>query len=191
MDFDAAHLDRYRLEPGDILVSEGQSPDLLGQSAIYRGGIDALCFQKTLHRFRPKPPGPSSEFAQLVFRSYVKSGVFKKLGSITTNIGHLTLIKFKGAPFPLPPVHEQERITGETQRILSIIDDVAANTSTYIVRCARLRQSVLKWAFEGRLVDQDPTDEPAAVLLERIRAERASADRERSRADRKQAGNDR
>jgi type I restriction enzyme S subunit len=44
-----------------------------------------------------------------------------------------------------------------------------------LARAARLRQSILKWAFEGRLVDQDPTDEPASVLLERIRAERASA----------------
>jgi type I restriction enzyme S subunit len=98
--------------------------------------------------------------------------VFKKLGSITTNIGHLTLIKFKGAPFPLPPAREQERITGETQRILSITDDVAANNSTHVVRCAQLRQSILKWAFEGYLVDQDPTDEPASILLERIRADR-------------------
>ena len=47
---------------------------------------------------------------------------------------------------------------------------VASATSQ---RCARLRQSILKWAFEGKLVDQDPNDEPASVLLERIRAERA------------------
>ena len=39
----------------------------------------------------------------------------------------------------------------------------------------RLRQAVLKWAFEGKLVDQDPTDEPAEKLLARIRAERAAA----------------
>ncbi len=43
------------------------------------------------------------------------------------------------------------------------------------LRIARLRQSILKWAFEGRLVDQDPTDEPAAILLERVRAERQAA----------------
>jgi len=42
-------------------------------------------------------------------------------------------------------------------------------------RLGRLRQSILKWAFEGRLVDQDPSDEPAEVLLERIRAERTAA----------------
>jgi type I restriction enzyme S subunit len=51
----------------------------------------------------------------------------------------------------------------------------AGDVSTNAQRGARLRQSILKWAFEGRLVDQDPTDEPASVLLERIRAERAAA----------------
>jgi type I restriction enzyme S subunit len=185
MDFDSVHFEKYRLEPGDILVSEGQSPELLGQSAIYRGGIDGLCFQKTLHRFRPIQEGPSSDFAQLVFRSHVKSGVFKRLGSITTNIGHLTLIKFKGAPFPLPPAREQERITVETQRILSLIDETEISIRRQVLRCGRLRQSSLKWAFEGRLVDQDPTDEPASALLERIKAERAAAEAKMPAAKRK------
>jgi len=185
MDFDAAHFEKYRLKPGDILVSEGQSPERLGQSAIYSGGIDGLCFQKTLHRFRPISFGPSSEFAQLVFRAHVKSGVFKKLGSITTNIAHLTLIKFKSAPFPLPPLGEQKRITNETERLLSIVYELKSSNIAHIVRCARLRQSLLKWAFAGRLVDQDPTDEPASRLLERIEAERESTNGDPRRSRRR------
>lgn len=43
------------------------------------------------------------------------------------------------------------------------------------MRCARLRQAILRWAFEGRLADQDPNDEPASVLLARIKAERQAA----------------
>ncbi|MFN2398563.1 MAG: hypothetical protein ABR543_07965 [Gemmatimonadaceae bacterium] len=58
-------------------------------------------------------------------------------------------------------------------------------------RIQRLRQSILKWAFEGKLVDQDLTDEPASALLERIRAERESAasgaGRNRSRRNRRKA----
>jgi len=75
---------------------------------------------------------------------------------------------------PVPPVSEQRRVSEEADRSLSIahamFDAVIANE----LKVIRLRQSLLKWAFEGRLVDQDPTDEPASALLERIRAEQAS-----------------
>jgi type I restriction enzyme S subunit len=60
--------------------------------------------------------------------------------------------------------------------LLSIVEATLASANHQARKCARLRQSILKWAFEGRLVDQDPTDEPASALLERIHAERATAD---------------
>jgi len=172
MDFDPVHFEKYRLVPGDILVSEGQSPERVGESAVYRGGIDGLCFQKTLHRFRPVPGGPSSGFAQIVFRTHVKTGVFMRLASITTNIAHLTLEKFEAAPFPLPPLPEQHRIVAEVERRPPVVDELEATVEKNLARCARLRQSILKMAFEGRLVPQDPNEEPASVLLDRIRERR-------------------
>ncbi len=182
MDFDREHFHRYRLAPGDILVSEGQSPHLVGQSAIFRGeGPARLCFQKTLHRFRPVAGGPSSEFAQLVFRAHVKAGLFQRLASITTNIAHLTLEKFQAAPFPLPPVSEQERIATEVARILSEGDAVEAAVVANVERIAHLRQSILKWAFEGKLVEQDPGDEPASVLIDKIRKDRMAVGTEAKR----------
>jgi type I restriction enzyme S subunit len=174
MDFDNKHYEKYRLQDGDILVSEGQSPELVGQSAIYRGEVDGLCFQKTLHRFRAVRDAPSVEFAQMVFRAHVRSGVFRRLASITTNIAHLTLEKFKATPFPLPPAAEQSRILDECKRLLTLADNVEHLAAVGERRSQRLHQSILKWAFEGKLVDEDPNDEPAAVLLERIRAERAA-----------------
>ena len=147
MDFDEKHSQKYRLEVGDILVSEGQSPELLGQSAIFRGHSEPLCFQKTLHRFRADPAVTTPEFAQIVFRSHVRSGVFRKLGSITTNIGHLTLEKFKVAPFPLPPLGEQQKIVAEVERRLSIARGVEAQVEANLKRAQSLRQAVLDKAF--------------------------------------------
>jgi type I restriction enzyme S subunit len=152
MDFDPVHFEKYRLEPGDILVSEGQSPELVGQSAIYGGQIEGLCFQKTLHRFRAISPGPSAKFAQIVFRSHVKNGVFQRMASITTNIAHLTLEKFVAAPFPLPPVAEQERIVREVDRLMSFADDVERSIRANLVRARELRRAVLREAFNGGLV---------------------------------------
>ena len=72
---------------------------------------------------------------------------------------------------PPAPGMEQERIAAEVDRLLTVASEVEADTRRDIMRLHRLRQSILKWAFEGRLVDQDPNDEPASVLLDRIRTE--------------------
>ena len=76
---------------------------------------------------------------------------------------------------PLPPLAEQHRIIGEIERRLSVIQQTEAAVETNLTRAERLRQSILKQAFSGKLVPQDPNDEPASVLLERIRAEREAA----------------
>lgn len=83
--------------------------------------------------------------------------------------------RVQAIPIPLPPLVEARRVVSQIETHETVIDSLAESSRVSKSRCARLRQSILKWAFEGRLVDQDPTDEPASVLLERIRAERASA----------------
>ncbi|HZR03681.1 MAG TPA: restriction endonuclease subunit S [Burkholderiales bacterium] len=150
MGFDEAHFAKYRLAPGDILVSEGQSPELLRQSAIFHGFSEPLCFQKTLHRFRAFPGVTTPQFAQIVFRSHVRSGVFRRVGSITTNIGHLTLEKFKSAPFPLPPLDEQHRIVAEVDRRLSTVREVVAAVDANLKSAVGLRQAVLTRAYQPR-----------------------------------------
>ena len=63
----------------------------------------------------------------------------------------------------------------EVERRLSVIQQAEATVTASLVRADRLRQSILKQAFSGQLVPQDPNDEPAAALLERIRDEREAA----------------
>jgi type I restriction enzyme S subunit len=104
-----------------------------------------------LHRFRPVAGGPSAKFAQIVFRSHVKNGLFMKLASITTNIAHLTLEKFEAAPFPLPPAAEQERIVAEVDRLMSFADQAERAVEVQLARARRLRAAVLRDAFEGKL----------------------------------------
>ena len=75
----------------------------------------------------------------------------------------------------LPPPEETGAIVAELDRRLSILDRLEATIEQNLERAKHLRQAILKRAFEGRLVPQDPSDEPASVLLERIRKERGAA----------------
>ena len=87
---------------------------------------------------------------------------------ITTNIAHLSVGRFAEIEFPLPPLTEQHRIVAEVERRLSVIDALEATVEANLARAERLRQSILKRAFEGKRVPQDPHDEPASVLLARL-----------------------
>ena len=78
----------------------------------------------------------------------------------------------KGLSIHLPPLAEQRRIVAEVERRLSVVQQAEATVEASLARAERLRQSILKQAFSGKLVPQDPGDEPASALLERIRAER-------------------
>ena len=97
----------------------------------------------------------------------------------------LNKTRVQGIAIPFPPLTEQRRIVTEVERHLSAIESSEATVEVSLKRVERLRQSILKQAFSGQLVPQDPSDEPAAALLERIKAEReadrlASASRPKS-----------
>ncbi|WP_437913851.1 restriction endonuclease subunit S [Sorangium sp. So ce302] len=87
----------------------------------------------------------------------------------------LNLDNLRELPIALPPLSEQRRILAEIDRLLSVAEEVEQAVRAQLTRAQLLRQSVLKSAFEGKLVPQDPNDEPASALLDRLRAARATA----------------
>jgi type I restriction enzyme S subunit len=95
-----------------------------------------------------------------------------KLQRGATKIG-LGLDDIRSINIPLPSLSEQDRIVNEIEHYFSITDAIEKVIEQNLKQSGRLRQSILKTTFEGKLVPQDPTDEPAEKLLERIKAEKA------------------
>jgi len=172
MNFTPNEYETFRLSHGDILLNEGQSMELVGRPAMYRNEVPGACFTNTLVRFRAEE-GLDPHYALKVFLAYLKNGRFQRIATITVNIAHLGAGRFAEIEFPLPPSEEQEAIIEEVDRHFSVIDAAERAISENLRRAARLRQSILKRAFEGKLVPQDQNDEPAETLLERIRLERS------------------
>jgi type I restriction enzyme S subunit len=75
-------------------------------------------------------------------------------------------------PFPLPPLEEQREIVRRVEQLFSFSDKIEARYAKAKLMLNKLPQSILAKAFRGELVPQDPNDEPASVLLERIKAEK-------------------
>lgn len=118
MDFDERDFETYLLEPGDILLNEGQSRELVGRCAIYGGEIEDCCFQNTLVRFRagnrllPK-------FAFSYFQYLFYKGVFASISRQTTSIAHLGAERFSKLPMAVPPLPEQERIVNTLNAVVN------------------------------------------------------------------------
>ncbi|MDZ4205429.1 MAG: restriction endonuclease subunit S [Bacteroidales bacterium] len=93
-------------------------------------------------------------------------------GSTIKNVGLKAMREFE---VPVPPtLAEQQLIVSEIESRLSVCDKIEEIIETSLLQAEALRLSILKKAFEGKLVKQNPTDEPASVLLERIKAERST-----------------
>lgn len=174
MDFPASDFEKYKLKVGDILLNEGQSPQYLGRPAMFHGELDDVCFTNTLIRFQAHPV-VIAQYALFVFRHYMHAGHFSLQGTITTNIAHLGAGRFADMSFPLPPLEEQTEIVRRVEQLFAFADQLEAKVASAKSRIDHLTQSILAKAFRGELVPQDPNDEPASMLLERIQAQRAAA----------------
>ena len=170
MDFTPAEYETYGLLTGDILLSEASgTADEVGKPAVWNGEVDGCCFQNTLIRVRSQSDLVPYLFYHLL--SDARTGAFGRAAR-GVGIHHLGAQRAETWAVGIPPLAEQRRIVAEVERRLSGIQRAETAVEASLQRAERLRQSILKRAFAGELVPQDLNDEPASVLLERIRAQR-------------------
>jgi type I restriction enzyme S subunit len=170
----AVPFDRYRIQPGDVLFTRSGT---VGRCAVATERMKKWLMTFHLLRARPTPDKCDSLYLRIVFEGASHIRRQTRDASIGTTRAGFNTNLLASLDIPLPPLAEQHRIVAEVERRLSVVEELETTIAAELTRADRLRQSILKRAFEGKLVPQDPTDEPASVLLARITAERAGTER--------------
>jgi type I restriction enzyme S subunit len=160
---------KYLLEDGDLVFA--RTGATVGKSFLIRGAIPESVFASYLIRIALSRH-INKTFVYSFFQSYdywmqIYAG---QLGIGQPNVNSQTLSRIL---VPLSPILEQHEIVSEIERHFSVADEIERTIDQGLKQAERLRRSILKRAFEGKLVRQDPYDEPAEKLLEHIKQERA------------------
>ena len=168
--FSDEEMDKYKLEKNDLLICEGGD---VGRAAIWESEED-MYFQNALHRVRFI--NKISPYFFLYALNYYKNiRVIEKVSKGVT-IKHFVQGSLFSLYFPLPPIVEQKRIINKIKELEPLIDKYKQTEEhLYTLNSnikEKLKKSILQFAIEGKLVPQDSNDEPASVLLDRIRKEK-------------------
>lgn len=168
----------FEVCPGDILMS---CSGTVGKITIAPEGIRPGVINQALLKITLNNKIVDTSYFVYLFRSRVEEIMLANTrGSTMVNISSVK--DLRQIPFPISSVPEQHKISEEIERRFSVADEIEKTVDHSLKQAERLRQSILKRAFEGKLVPQDLNDEPAEKLLERIRQERARQQAERKPA---------
>jgi len=144
-------VDCLLLQKGDILLNEGGDRDKLGRGWVWNGEISRCIHQNHVFKARLALPAIQPRFISHYCNTLGES-YFQNEGKQTTNLASISLSKVRALPIALPPASEQLRILEEIDRRFSVLDQVESTVTASLARCGKLRQAILKQAFEGRLV---------------------------------------
>lgn len=162
------------LEKDDILIQRSNSINYVGISAIYNGGSFEFIYPDLMMKVKANKDLVFPSFLVLALQSYKTLDYFRK--NATGTAGSMPKINqsiVMNTPILLPSLKEQKEIVRQVDKLFALADKVEAHYLKAKARVDKLAQSILAKAFRGELVPQDPNDEPAEKLLERILEEKA------------------
>ena len=164
MYFTESEIEKCTVRHGDLLVCEGGD---IGRAAIWNYDYE-IRIQNHIHKLRPFL-GVNVKLYFYVFWLYKFSGRISGKG---IGIQGLSSNQLHNIIIPLPPLQEQNHIVSKINKLLNIVDTIEINKTDLQSTVQQAKSKILDLAIQGKLVPQDPNDEPASVLLERIRAEK-------------------
>ena len=150
MEFKPTERARYRLEEGDIVLSEASgSASQVGKPALWRKQLPLCCFQNTVIRLRPRRADP--RYLLWLFTHFYRNGMFSRVAG-GVGINHLSAAKFSMLDLPIAPPDAQTRVVAEIEKQFTRLEAGVAALRRVQANLKRYRATVLKAACEGRLV---------------------------------------
>ncbi|WP_411960508.1 restriction endonuclease subunit S [Pseudomonas mandelii] len=172
--FSLAEIKKLSLQKGDVLlIRSNGSVELVGKSAVVGPREEGLLFAGYLIRVRPNTEKVIPEYVNFWLKSPAVRQVIEQTARSTSGVNNINSEEIRSLTFTMPPPHEQTEIVRRVEQLFAFADQLEAKVASAKTRIDHLTQSILAKAFRGELVPQDPNDEPASVLLERIKAKRA------------------
>ena len=169
---DYIRLKNFSIKAGDILISCAGTIGEIFQipSNYYNGVINQALLKLTLNS-----DIIDSQYFKWMFTSLINTLKEHSIGSAIKNLASIKFLKYE-VPMLLPPLAEQQRIVEVIESALEKVDEYAESYNRLEQLDKefpdKLKKSILQYAMQGKLVEQDPNDEPVEVLLEKIRAEK-------------------
>jgi type I restriction enzyme, S subunit len=147
-------LERYRLQPGDLLVVEGNgSPREIGRCAEWLGQIEDCVHQNHIIRCRPRVSG-IGPFALLYLNSPAGTATMRRLAITSAGLYSLSVGKIRAITVPVPPLPEQARILAKVRELLTVCDQLEASLAAAETGRVRLLDAVLAKALEGTRAEE-------------------------------------
>jgi type I restriction enzyme S subunit len=162
---DPAHVKNLWLEPGDILIERSNTPELVGTAALFRGPKKWAIFPDLLIRVRVSEE-ILAEFLALFLNTRTARTYFRGAAQgIAGSMPKIDQGTVERLSVPLPAIEEQSFIVSRVEQHVSLVETLRNAIEAAERRSTALRRSILDCAFRGKLVPQDPNDEPAPACL--------------------------
>jgi type I restriction enzyme, S subunit len=164
--------EKWILESGDILLTEGGDRDKLGRGTVWRRQIPTCIHQNHIFRVRLDKKLFDPDFLSLILRSSRSKKYFSRIGKQTVNLASINKTQLSSLEFSCPDIKMQKLLLDKILRNIDYLNDFKKTADEIEKKLLTLEDQILSYAFQGKLGPQDPIDEPVKIPLQKIKQEK-------------------
>ena len=181
LQLDAEEINTYQLSNGDIVTNRVNSIEYIGKCALIEGITNDCVFESNMMRMRFREQVADSRFIRDWLCSEEAKSQIRSKAKHAVNQASINQTDIRSLQLRLPTIAKQAEIVSRVETLFAFADRLEARLKAAQTATERLTPSLLAKAFRGELVPQDPNDEPAAELLQRLAASAPATTKRRGR----------